>query len=140
MGSPPWSSATSPVTTCRLPPRWDSCATCCANAGHPPPLLVSAEGTARYLAEPSGILLAFGESRHTDGTVALPPLSTLLLYTDGLVESRHRDIDHGLDRLLATAVVAAGWPPVRFCDHILSELAGDANEDDVTLLAVRVPG
>jgi Stage II sporulation protein E (SpoIIE)/GAF domain len=111
-----------------------------ANAGHPPPLLVTEEGTARYLAEPAGILLAFGDSHHTDGTVALPPRSTVLLYTDGLVESRHRDIDHGLDRLQATAVGAAGWPLAQFCDHILSELVGDANEDDVTLLAVRVPG
>ena len=110
-----------------------------ANAGHPPPLLVTTEGDTRYLDDPSGVLLAFGDSHYEDGTVALPALSTLLLYTDGLVESRHRDIDHGLDRLRATAAEAGGRPLDGFCDHILSELARGHNEDDVTLLAVRVP-
>ncbi|MDX6227538.1 MAG: hypothetical protein QOI76_928 [Frankiales bacterium] len=110
-----------------------------ANAGHPPPLLITSDGQIRYLDHPSGVLLAFGDSQHTDGAIDLPPLSTLLLYTDGLVESRHRDLDHGLNRLRATAAHASAWPLETFCDHILSELARDHNEDDVTLLAVRVP-
>jgi Stage II sporulation protein E (SpoIIE)/GAF domain len=110
-----------------------------ANAGHPPPLLVTTDGQIRYLDHPSGVLLAFGDSHYDDGTVALPPLSTLLLYTDGLVESRHRDIDLGLKRLRTTAAQACQWPLEQFCDHVLSELALGQNEDDVTLLAVRVP-
>ncbi|BEP14121.1 hypothetical protein acdb102_24320 [Acidothermaceae bacterium B102] len=110
-----------------------------ANAGHPPPLLVLADGTARFLDEPSGLLIAFGDSSHRDGIASLPPLATLLLYTDGLVESRKRDIDHGLNRLLTVATDAADLPLSRLCDHVLGELAGVANEDDVTLLAVRIP-
>ncbi len=110
-----------------------------ANAGHPPPLLVTAQGEARYLDDPSGVLLAFGDSHYEDGTAALPPLSTLLLYTDGLVESRHRDIDSGLELLRATATEASQFPLERLCDHVLSELAGAHNEDDVTLLSVRIP-
>jgi hypothetical protein len=110
-----------------------------ANAGHPPPLLITTDGQIRYLDDPSGVLLAFGDSHYDDGTIALPPLSTLLLYTDGLVESRRRDIDHGLDRLRETAMQACQWPLAQFCDHILSELARGHNEDDVTLLAVRIP-
>ncbi|MDX6222302.1 MAG: hypothetical protein QOD91_1356, partial [Frankiales bacterium] len=110
-----------------------------ANAGHPPPLLITAEGQICYLDDPSGVLLAFGDSEHTDGAVALPPLSTLLLYTDGLVESRHRDLDHGLNRLRTVAAEASSWTLEAFCDHVLGELARDHNEDDVTLLAVRVP-
>jgi hypothetical protein len=111
-----------------------------ANAGHPPPLLVTADGAARFLDDPSGVLIAFGDSTYRDGVVTLPPLSMLLLYTDGLVESRNRDIDDGLDRLRAVARDAAALPLGRFCDYVLQELAGESNDDDVTLLAVRVPG
>lgn len=111
-----------------------------ANAGHPPPLLVTHDGTSRYLVEPSGILLAFGDSRYSDGLVALPAGSTLLLYTDGLVESRQREIDDGLARLAVAAETAAAWSLQAFGGHVLTELVGSANEDDVTVLAIRVPG
>ncbi|MDX6207149.1 MAG: hypothetical protein QOF39_3206 [Frankiales bacterium] len=111
-----------------------------ANAGHPPPLLVLATGETRYLDRPSGLLLAFGDAQHTDGLVDLPPMSTLLLYTDGLVESRTVDIDQGLEQLQRAAAVAATWSLERLCGHVLAELASDTNEDDVTLLAVRTPG
>jgi serine phosphatase RsbU (regulator of sigma subunit) len=110
-----------------------------ANAGHPPPLLVTADGAARYLQEPSGVLLALGDAQHTDGVVDLPPLSTLLLYTDGLVESRDLDIDRGFDRLRRTAVSAAQLPVGQFCDEVVGRLADGANEDDVTVLALRIP-
>lgn len=109
-----------------------------ANAGHPPPLLVTVDGATRYLDQPSGQLLGLGTGQHTDGTTALPPQSTLLLYTDGLVESRHVPIDVGLDLLAAAAAEAAGQSLEQFCDHLVAELAGDAT-DDVTLLAVRIP-
>ncbi|MDX6245842.1 MAG: hypothetical protein QOE76_3565 [Frankiales bacterium] len=110
-----------------------------ANAGHPPPLLCTADGQARYLDTPSGVLLAFGDAEHTDGVVDLPPLSTLLLYTDGLVESRDLDIDRGFDRLRRTAMAAAHLQVDQFCDHVVGRLADGANEDDVTVLAVRTP-
>ncbi|MDX6207846.1 MAG: hypothetical protein QOE24_237 [Frankiales bacterium] len=110
-----------------------------ANAGHPPPLMISASGEARYLDQPSGVLLAFGDAPHTDGLIDLPPLSTLLLYTDGLVESRAVDIDEGLERLRRAAAVAATWSLERLCEHVLGELTRNSNEDDVTLLAVRIP-
>jgi len=110
-----------------------------ANAGHPPPLVVYVDGESRYLDEPSGLLLGLGEGVHTDGVAMLPALSTLLLYTDGLVESRHLPIDEGMARLRAAAETAAGWPLDLLCQHVLTELAGEA-EDDVTLLAMRVPG
>jgi serine phosphatase RsbU (regulator of sigma subunit) len=110
-----------------------------ANAGHPPPLLCTPDGEARYLDQPSGILLAFGDAEHIDGLVELPPLSTLLLYTDGLVESRDLDVDRGFDRLRRTAMAAAHLPVGDFCDHVVGRLADGANEDDVTVLAVRIP-
>lgn len=110
-----------------------------ANAGHPAPLLVTADGAACYLEKPSGVLLAFGDAEHVDGIESLPAGSTLLLYTDGLIESRTRDIDQGLERLRAAAVTARGWPLELLCDHVLGELTGGGNEDDVTLLAVRMP-
>ncbi len=109
-----------------------------ANAGHPPPLLITHDGATRYLDQPAGLLLGLGGGRHTDGIAALPALSTLLLYTDGLVESRRTPIDVGLDRLRVAAGAAAGQPLEQFCDHISAALAGDA-ADDVTLLALRIP-
>jgi serine phosphatase RsbU (regulator of sigma subunit) len=63
----------------------------------------------------------------------------VLFFTDGLVESRHGDIGLGLARLRALASAARQWPLSEFCDRILLELAGGTNEDDVTLLAVRIP-
>ncbi|MDQ1727792.1 MAG: hypothetical protein QOK14_1837 [Frankiaceae bacterium] len=111
-----------------------------ANAGHPPPLLVAADGTARYLDAPSGILLSFGDGEHVDGVVPLPVGSTVLFFTDGLVESRILDVSDGLDALREAATVAASWPLPRLCDHLIAEVAGAGNADDVTLLAIRIRG
>jgi serine phosphatase RsbU (regulator of sigma subunit) len=110
------------------------------NAGHPPPLLVTADGAARYLTDGHGPLLGLGmgHARH-DGTVLLPPGSTLVLYTDGLVESPRHAIDEGLDRLLRNAVDLAGLPLDEFTDQLLERSRPPGNEDDVAVLAVRVP-
>ncbi|CAM5395634.1 hypothetical protein SALBM135S_01069 [Streptomyces alboniger] len=69
-------------------------------AGHLPPLLTTWEGDARYLEEGSGLLLGVDPAmpRRTASTV-LPARSTVLLYTDGLIERREEPLDRGLDRL-----------------------------------------
>jgi PAS domain S-box-containing protein len=107
------------------------------NAGHPPPLVV-APGGAYFLeggrATPVGASDAaiFPEER-----AAIPPGSTLLLYTDGLVERR----DVGLeDRLaqLAAAASAAGGDLVDVCDQVVAGVLGPIEpSDDVALLAIR---
>ena len=110
-----------------------------ANAGHPPPLLVTADGAARYLDTPDHLLLGLGLDRDRSATyVDLPAGSTLLLYTDGLVEHRDRSLDDGLARLRQLAGTLATQPLERVCDALLERLAVHP-EDDVCLLALRLP-
>ena len=108
-----------------------------ANAGHPPPLVVSPDGTVRFIeAEPS---VALGiEASRQEWTEVLRPGDAVLLYTDGLVEDRHRPLDEGL-RLLAEA--AADWKggAEELCDLVLDRLLGtDGTQDDVAVLAFQL--
>ncbi|OEJ95188.1 SpoIIE family protein phosphatase [Streptomyces thermolilacinus] len=113
------------------------------NAGHPPPLLVTHDGVARYLTDAHGVLLGLGAHRvrveRTDATAELPPGSTLLLYTDGLIEEPGRSLDEGLDRLRRHAASLAHRPLESFTDELLQRARPPQNEDDVALLALRVP-
>nr|WP_322973744.1 SpoIIE family protein phosphatase [Actinacidiphila yanglinensis] len=68
-----------------------------------------------------------------------PPQSTVLLYTDGLVEDPRASIDEGLERLRRHAAALAHRPLDSFCDQILSRVRPAANDDDVAMLALRVP-
>ncbi|BAC67947.1 uncharacterized protein Rv1364c [Streptomyces avermitilis] len=110
------------------------------NAGHPPPLLVSHDGRARYLTDAHGILLGTGTIRpRPDVFTVLPPRTTVLLYTDGLVESPHHSIDHGLERLRRHAASLAHRPLDSFCDLLLERVRPSDNDDDVAMLALRTP-
>jgi serine phosphatase RsbU (regulator of sigma subunit) len=109
----------------------------CANAGHPPPLLVRGDGSVSFLAGEPG--LPFGVSGKTDYPelrATIDPGSTVLLYTDGLVEKRGESIDVGLERL--RGVVAAAPPaPETLCQRLVDSLIDGPPDDDVALLAVR---
>jgi PAS domain S-box-containing protein len=110
------------------------------NAGHPPPLLVTPDGRARFLTDAHGMLLGTGVvTTRGDACVDLGPRSTLLLYTDGLIESRHRSLDDGLADLGRHAAALAGRPLEVFCDLLLQRVRPSDNDDDVAVLAVRVP-
>ncbi|HET9380099.1 MAG TPA: SpoIIE family protein phosphatase [Streptomyces sp.] len=110
------------------------------NAGHPPPLLVTYDGRARYLTEAHGILLGTGVTRpRPDAVTVLPPRATLLLYTDGLIESPQDSIDQGMSRLSRHAAALAHRPLDSLCDALLEEVRPDANDDDVAILALRTP-
>ncbi|MEU6387903.1 SpoIIE family protein phosphatase [Streptomyces sp. NPDC046939] len=110
------------------------------NAGHPPPLLVHHDGQARYLTDAHGLLLGTGITKaRPDAVAVLPPRSTLVLYTDGLVESPHRSIDHGLDQLRRYAAALARRPLESFCDTLLDQVRPDDNDDDVAMLVLRTP-
>lgn len=113
---------------------------CWTNAYHPPPLLVSHDGRARYLIDVHGILLGTGVTRpRPDVFTVLPPRTTVLLYTDGLVESPHHSIDHGLDRLRRHAASLAHRPLDAFCDLLMEQARPSDNDDDVAMLALRTP-
>jgi anti-sigma regulatory factor (Ser/Thr protein kinase) len=71
-----------------------------AGAGHPAPLLVQPGTAPEFVTLEPGLPLGVGENTvFTETTVQLPPGSGLVLFTDGLVESRHRSLDEGLERL-----------------------------------------
>ncbi|MFI0141691.1 SpoIIE family protein phosphatase [Streptomyces luteogriseus] len=111
------------------------------NAGHPPPLLISRDGLAEYLTDGHGILLGTQTgTRRPDATTQLPPGSTLVLYTDGLIEAPRHSLDEGLDRLRQHAAALAHRPLASFTDQLLRRVRPAGNDDDVAVLALRVPG
>ncbi|MET9155320.1 SpoIIE family protein phosphatase [Streptomyces griseoflavus] len=110
-------------------------------AGHPPPLLVDADGTARFLTAGHSPMLGLVPRPEYDSAVEpLEPGSTLLFYTDGLVERRDEDLTAGLERLRRHAAGAVTRPLQAFCDTLLTDQLTVDNDDDVALIALRVPG
>jgi serine/threonine-protein kinase RsbW len=67
----------------------------------------------------------------------LPVGAALVLYTDGLVEERSRDISEGMSALLSAAEAAGSTDPETLADRLLSQLAGETRGDDVALLVLR---
>ncbi|MFF9485273.1 SpoIIE family protein phosphatase [Streptomyces sp. NPDC014676] len=109
-------------------------------AGHPPPLLVEADGTARFLTGARSPMLGLDpQPEYASAVQPLLPGSTLLLYTDGLVERREEDLTVGLERLRLHASAAVGHPLEAFCDALLADQLTVDNDDDVAMLALRLP-
>ncbi len=107
-----------------------------ARAGHPPPALVHPDGRVEFLDPPAGPPLGVGGPPFTTIEVELEPGSKLVLYTDGLLEDRDRDIDESLD-LLAAALRRADGDPERTCAMVLDEMRPGRHSDDVALLVAR---
>jgi phosphoserine phosphatase RsbU/P len=109
-----------------------------ASAGHLPPLLLAADGSARYLeGGASTPLLALREGV-ADGSAGLAPGDCVVLYTDGLVERRREPIDESLERLRSAAEGFEGAVEA-LCDHLIEMLeppAGSA-QDDTAVIALR---
>jgi PAS domain S-box-containing protein len=113
-----------------------------ANAGHPPPIVVRADGRVEPLDDdaPELLLGVLPDVLRVQRRVALEPGATVLLFTDGLVERRGQSIDDGLALLRATlATLAAERLPLEeLCDQVMAELLDPTPTDDVALVAVRV--
>ncbi|MER5928870.1 SpoIIE family protein phosphatase [Streptomyces sp. NPDC002054] len=107
-----------------------------ARAGHPPPALVTPDGTVRFLDGPPGTPLGTGADSFHSEHVPLPAGSVLALYTDGLIESRHRDLDEGM-RQLARALTGPDRPLDTICESALTRLTPSPAQDDVALLLAR---
>ena len=110
-----------------------------ASAGHPPPLVVTPDGRASYLAVAGGVALGVARgTQYRDETFQLLPGSTLLLYTDGVVEQRGEPLETGLERLRLIAEREHASLDA-LCDAVIEELVADtAAADDVALIAARV--
>ncbi|MEU4128709.1 ATP-binding SpoIIE family protein phosphatase [Streptomyces wuyuanensis] len=118
-----------------------------ANAGHPPPILLHLGGRAEVLRVPPGAPIGVGGVDFEAVELDAPAGATLLLYTDGLVESRLRDVWTGIEqlreRLAATAQLTGPdhSPPLEaLCDDVLDMLGPGDRDDDIALLAARFDG
>jgi chemotaxis family two-component system sensor kinase Cph1 len=113
--------------------RWSS-------AGHLPPLVIGPEGERQVLTgDRAGLLLGVDPSAlRTEHVAVIERGSTLLLYTDGLVERRDQVFDDGVE-LLGEALAELRHRPVeKMCDELLARLLPERAEDDVAMVAVRL--
>jgi serine phosphatase RsbU (regulator of sigma subunit) len=113
-----------------------------SNAGHLPPLIRHPGGRIERLDRGTHHLIGAlppDQGSRGEAAAALPPGSLLLLYTDGLVETRTRSFDDGID-LLAAALADRrdDETPAQTCDTLLHALVSGDPEDDVAVLAIHV--
>jgi PAS domain S-box-containing protein len=108
-----------------------------ALAGHPPPALVTPDGTAKLLDLPVGPPLGLGGLPFEATDIELPEGSLLALYTDGLIESRERDIDAGQSLLRQALTQLSSASLDNLCDAVLAALLPGRPADDIALLIAR---
>ncbi len=132
-----------------------------SNAGHPPPLVVMVHGDDGVIdpadqagrvpaaavevrelwADETNMLLGlFPDAHRTESVASLPRGSTVLLYTDGLVERRGEGLEQGIARLadVLREVAAEGLDLDAVCDEVLRRMLPERPEDDIALVAVRL--
>ncbi|MFD0035434.1 SpoIIE family protein phosphatase [Streptomyces sp. NPDC127172] len=125
------------IATCiyaEYDPRSDRCRI--AAAGHLPPALIPAGGPPELLDLPSGAPLGVGGVPFETTTVSLSPGDQLVLYTDGLVETRRDAIDERLD-LLLRVLDGPDLSLEETCDRLLETLCDPDDHDDVSVLIAR---
>ncbi|HUA29673.1 MAG TPA: SpoIIE family protein phosphatase [Streptosporangiaceae bacterium] len=115
-----------------------------ARAGHPAPAVLTPDGEVEYLDLPAGPPLGLGGLPFEEAEFELPAGSLLVLYTDGLIESRQRDIDAGLDAMrkvlseVQPSRDGAGHPSLdAVCDNLVGALLPEQAGDDAALLVAR---
>ncbi|MBB3677402.1 PP2C family protein-serine/threonine phosphatase [Modestobacter versicolor] len=109
------------------------------NAGHPPPLLLHADGRVDVLGtRPELLVGVLPEAARTDHLAELPAGSTLLFYSDGLIEQRAagRDIDAGTAQLVEALGGQSQLPLDALLDRVLARVV-EPRDDDIVVLAVR---
>ncbi|MGY1591988.1 SpoIIE family protein phosphatase [Geodermatophilus sp. SYSU D00708] len=111
-----------------------------SNAGHPPPLLLHADGRVAELAghRPELMLGVDPATRRSEHTVTFRRGATVLLYTDGLVEGRDLPLDDGIARLRGALAELGSLPLEQFCDAVIERLRPEGLQDDIALVAIRL--
>ncbi|TLF96674.1 PAS domain S-box protein [Nocardia cyriacigeorgica] len=112
-----------------------------SNAGHMPPILADVGVTGRMLEGGRAVPLAtFDMPRRPEATTPLPPGSTLVLFTDGLVEQRGVDIYDGFDQIADVLAETHERLPREVADAVLSRLRpAGGYDDDVAMVVYRQP-
>ncbi|MFJ8076515.1 SpoIIE family protein phosphatase [Streptomyces sp. NPDC096176] len=108
-----------------------------ARAGHPLPALVHLDGSVTFPDLPAGPPLGLGGMPFETAELELAEGTQLVLYTDGLIEDRSRDIDVGLEMLRQALASHPDRPPDTSCQAVLDALLPDRPKDDVALLIAR---
>ena len=111
-------------------------------AGHPPPLVIDASGRPRYLqSDPHSPMGVREAPLYLSSFTKLELGSTLLVFTDGLIESRSRSVGEGLDQLARTVAGVAHTMDIEgLCDMVLDAMVEGSHDDDVALLGLRRDG
>ncbi len=109
------------------------------SAGHPPALVIDVDGNARFLEDARGWPLAVTDPSRVrpEAVATVAPGSTIVLYTDGLIERRTEHLEAGLARLACAASARVHLPVERMADELLDELVGGERRDDVALVVLR---
>jgi GAF domain-containing protein len=106
------------------------------NAGHPPPVLLAADGQIELLEHPSTLILGVGGGQRAVRSAEFRPGDRLLLYTDGLVERRGEDADRAEARLIAALQTPRAGEPEEWLSAVVEELRDPTRDDDVAALLV----
>jgi serine phosphatase RsbU (regulator of sigma subunit) len=110
------------------------------NAGHPPPVLINPDGRVRLLSTRADTMLGVDpKTRRRDHRVALDPGSTVVFYTDGLVERRTMPLHLGLEWLTRRLAGYGHLGVEELAEHVMADLPPEI-EDDVALMVLRVDG
>ena len=111
-----------------------------SNAGHPPPTVITTDGNVTTLPGADPLLGARHRKPRTTHHHYLPPGATLLLHTDGLVETRTATIDDGITHLHQILTNHPGADPETLADRLVAHADTRTREDDIALiLAVTAP-
>jgi serine phosphatase RsbU (regulator of sigma subunit)/anti-sigma regulatory factor (Ser/Thr protein kinase) len=112
-----------------------------SSAGHPPPIVMHADGTTRIVEDGRTIPVGVRPDRsRPEARITLPPRAILLLYTDGLVERRRSSLDDGIANVCALLREGRDAELEDLSNRIMHRMApGDGYQDDVALLLYRHP-
>lgn len=110
-----------------------------ASAGHPPPLLLLPDGSVQPLADAVSPVIGVETEPRSQAAQSLPVGSTLICYTDGLVERRDRDLDEGVAALAAVVARLGADSVDTLAEHVLAAMVPPGGcDDDVALLVIRL--
>jgi GAF domain-containing protein len=105
-------------------------------AGHPPPLLRGPDGAVSLLDEATGVLLGLETHNRPEEVVIFAPGSSVVLFTDGLVERRDETFDTGIARLATALKAALPADPAGLCDALVEQSAPyNDRDDDIAILS-----